>query len=129
MKLPTLGAIAVLAALCTSAAGAQTGCTTDTLRVRGTPVTVGYCIRGAPHSDGADEVIVPVTASYTAPGGGFSQNRDLHFIAGENVSRILEKLPLERLGMRGVLHLTLSYAGGVVRVDGALLTPGGITIK
>jgi hypothetical protein len=129
MKLRALAAGALLAGLWVAPSAAQTGCTSQTLNVRGTPVTIGYCLRGAPHSDGAGEVVVPVTATYTAPGGGFSQSRDLHFIAGENVSRILDKLRLERLGMRGTLHLTLSYAGGVVRVDGALLTPGGITIK
>ena len=111
------------------AAGAQAGCTQETLQVRGAPVGIGYCVDGPLRSDGADEIVVPVSATYTSPSGAVREQRALHFIAGENVSRILENLRLERIGMRGVLHMTLTYSRGVVRVEGALLTPGGITIK
>lgn len=110
-------------------AGAQTGCSQETLQVRGTPVAVGYCVNGPLRSDGPDEVVVPVAATYASPNGSVREQRQLHFIAGENVSRILENVRLERIGMAGVLHLTLTYSRGVVRVEGALLTPGGITIK
>jgi hypothetical protein len=110
-------------------AGAQARCTQEILNVRGTPVTIAYCVSGAPHSDGSDELIVPISASYSSPGGAFSQHRDMHFVAGEATSRVLESLRLERVGLRGVLHLTLAYAGGLVRIEGALLSPGGITIK
>lgn len=124
-------ALLVLAAAATlpAAAGAQTRCTQEVLNVRGTPVTIGYCVIGVPRSDGADEVIVPVSASYASPGGSFNQRRDLHFVAGERTSRILESLHLDRIGLDGVLHLTLVYTGELVRVEGALLTPGAITIK
>jgi len=54
---------------------------------------------------------------------------DLHFLAGEGVSRMLESLYLTKLGMSGTLHLTLAYVQGLVQVEGALLTPGAITIK
>jgi hypothetical protein len=37
---------------------------------------------------------------------------------------------LDEAGLTGqTLHLTLVYTSGLVRVDGALLTPGAITIK
>lgn len=110
-------------------ANAQPGCTQETLLVRGTPVTVGYCVAGAPRSDGDDEVVVPITATYGSPAGAFSQPLELHFVAGEGSTRILQSLRLARLGMPGVLHLTLLYAGGLVRVEGAMLTPGAITVK
>lgn len=110
-------------------AGAQVGCTQETLQVRGVPVGIGYCVDGPPRSDVADEVVVPVAVTYTSPFGAVREQRELRFIAGENVSRILENLHLKRIGMTGVLHMTLTYSRGVVRVEGALLTPGGITIK
>ena len=74
-------------------------------------------------------MLVPIVASYGAPGGSFSRARDLHFVAGEGVSRVIENLDLAKLGLSGTLHLTLAYSSGLVRIEGALLTPGAITIK
>lgn len=104
-------------------------CTQETLTVEGAPVTIGYCISGPLRANGADEVVVPVTASYSAPGGTVRRPIDLHFIAGEGVSRVLQSLDLTKLGLTGTLHLTLAYSQGLVRLEGALLTPGAITIK
>lgn len=122
-------ALAAAAILAPAAVSAQSRCTHETLNVRGTAVTIVYCVAGPPRSDASDEIVVPVAASYAAPGGTFNRQRELRFVAGENASRILESLRLNRIGLTGVLHLTLVYAGGLVRVEGALLTPGGITIK
>ena len=72
---------------------------------------------------------MPVSSSFAAPGGTFGRLRELRFVGGEGVSRILENVQLGRLGMPGVLHLTLVFAYGEVRVEGALLSPGGVTIK
>ena len=80
-------------------------------------------------TNGADETIVPVAASYSAPRASLRRSLELHFIAGEPVSRVLESLDLGQLGLAGTLHITLAYSHGVVRVEGALLTPGAITIK
>lgn len=110
-------------------AAAAPACTQETLNVRGTPVTIGYCISGPARSVGGDEIVVPTVASYGAPGGSFSRTSQLHFVAGEGVSRVIENLDLGRVGLTGTLHLTLAYSGGLVHVDGALLTPGAITIK
>lgn len=103
-------------------------CTQETLTVEGSPVTVAYCIAGKSRVDGSEE-IVPVSASYSAPGGTLRRSTDLHFLAGEGVSRVLESLDLTKVGLTGTLHLTLAYSRGVVRLEGALLTPGAITIK
>ncbi|MGA8533936.1 MAG: hypothetical protein WB615_07490 [Candidatus Tumulicola sp.] len=129
MSVRTLAFLFALAAAATAPASAVApSCAQETLGIRGTPVTVLYCIAGATRVDG-DEVVVPVTASFAASGGSYGLSRDLHFIAGEGNPRVLERVELSRLGLTGVLHLTLVYAGGLVRVEGALLTPGGITIK
>ncbi len=110
-------------------AGSASSCTQETLMVEGAAVTIGYCISGPLRANGADELVVPVTATYSAPGGTLRRPIDLHFIAGEGVSRVLQSLDLTKLGLGGTLHLTLAYSHGLVRLEGALLTPGAITIK
>lgn len=120
--------LAVVASWPARAAAAPPGCTQETLPVRGTPVTVVYCVVAPPRYEG-DELIVPVTSSFTAPGGSFGRQRELRFFGGEGASRLLDNVQLGRLGMAGVLHLTLVFAYGEVHVEGALLTPGAITIK
>jgi hypothetical protein len=125
----SLAVFIVLAATTVPAAGAATSCTQETLSVEGSPVTIGYCIDGALRSAGGEEVIVPVMATYSAPGGSLRRVSELHFMNGEGVSRVLESLDLTKLGLAGVLHLTLAYSHGLVRLEGALLTPGAITIK
>jgi hypothetical protein len=125
----TLAIFIALAASTVPAAFAGTPCTQETLTVEGAPVTIAYCITGALKANGAEEVIVPVTATYSAPGGTLRRSTGLHFIAGEGVSRVLESLDLTKVGLTGTLHLTLAYSRGLVRLEGALLTPGAITIK
>lgn len=126
------GAAAVLAAAAALpvAVGAQQRCSQETLNVRGTPVTIGYCIAAAPRTGAGEEIFIPVQASYAAPGGSFERAEELRFISGEGSSRIVENLRLAPLGLGAqTLHLTLLYTGGIVRIEGALLTPGAITIK
>ena len=118
----------VLAASAAPAAGAES-CTVETLTVERAPVTFSYCISGPVHTNGADEVVVPVAATYSAPGGSLQRALELHFLEGEGTSRVLESLDLGKLGLAGILHLTLAYSRGLVRLEGALLTPGAITIK
>ena len=104
-------------------------CSQETLSVEGAPVTIEYCVSGAPRTTDGAEVVVPVTATYSAPGGSLRRSAELHFLAGEGVSRMLQSLDLTRLGLTGTLHLTLAYSRGLVHVEGALLVPGAITIK
>ncbi len=129
MTIRALAILTILAAVAAPASGAAPLCTQETLTVEGSPLTVAYCVSATPRANGADEVIVPVSARYAAPGGTLARAIELHFVAGEGVSRVLESLDLTKVGLTGVLHLTLAYAHGLVRVEGALLTPGAITIK
>lgn len=128
-----MNVVRIVLALALSAAAlpaaAANACTQETLNVRGTPVTIEYCVNGAPRSAGGDEVVVPVDASYSAGGASLRRSSDLHFVAGERVSRVIEDLDLDKLGLPGTLHLTLAYSAGLVRIEGALLTPGAVTIK
>jgi len=111
------------------AAVSAPACSRETLSVQGTPVTIGYCVTGPLRANGAAEVIVPVTLAYSAAGGSVQRPLELHFLSGEGVSRVLQSLDLRPVGLTGTLHLTLEYARGLVQVEGALLTPGAITIK
>lgn len=104
-------------------------CTQETLAVRGTPVTIGYCINGAAKSASGGEIAVPVQASYSAPGGSFQEILTLRFLSGEGLSRIIRNLDLSHVGAIGTLHLTLAYNGSSVSIESATLTPGAITIK
>lgn len=104
-------------------------CTFETLSVKGAPIGIGYCVTAATRPTGAQEIIVPVVATFSTPSRSVRRVSELHFLAGEGVSRVIESLDLSELGLAGTLHLTLAYAGGLVRVEGALLTPGAITIK
>jgi hypothetical protein len=119
----------VLAAGTVRLATAAEPCTQESLTVENAPVTIGYCVSGTTRSNGVEEVIVPVTATYSGPAGTQRLQVQLHFIAGERVSRVIQSLDLTKLGLTGTLHLTLAYSDGLVRVEGALLTPGAITIK
>jgi hypothetical protein len=124
----SLAAAIALAATAIPAAAASP-CTQQALTVEGASLTVEYCVSGAPRSNGSAEVIVPTTATYTTARASQRRAVDLHFIAGEGVSRVIESLDLAPLGLTGMLHLTLAYSRGLVTLEGALLTPGAITIK
>ena len=120
--------IVVVTSTVRSALG-QSSCTQETLRVEGSPVTIGYCIARPVRTTAAGELVVLVTETDAAPAGTLRRATELHFIAGEGVSRVIESLDLTKIGLTGTLHLTLAYTRGLVNVEGALLTPGAITIK
>ena len=119
----------VLAAGTVTSGRSAPACTHEMLTVEGAAVAFDYCVTGPVRSNGAQELVVPVAESYSAPGGSLRRTAELRFINGEGVSRILESLELSKLGLAGTLHLTLAYSRGLVRVEGALLTPGAITVK
>jgi len=126
----TTATLIALAALTVPLAShGASSCTQETLSVQGSPLTVGYCVAGAPRPTGGQELLVPVTASYIGRGATLRRDEQLHFLSGEGVSRVIENLDLSKVGLTGVLHLTLAYSHGLVRVEGALLTPGAITVK
>ena len=115
----------------TGAAGAQPAsrCTHDTLVIGGQPVKAAYCVISSAHAPAGHELRLNVMETYAAPHGTISGPVTLAFIAGEATSRVIEDLPLEPLGIRGTLHLTLGLRGGLVGIESAILTPGAVTIK
>ena len=117
---------ALLIALLAGRAAAQDGrCTREVLTIKGTPVTVSYCVlRAEPGREGT-----PVSESFSSPKGSFSQTSPLAFIPGDDPSRVIEDVSLSQLGLSGTLHLTLVMHDGAVHIEAAILTPGAITIK
>lgn len=112
-----------------SVALAQSHCSRETLNVRGTPVTIGYCVNGEPQRAAGGAMALAVEGTYSAPGGSFSRPGTMRFILGDGPSRVLQNVELSPLGLEGTLHLTLVYAGGTIRIESAMLTPGAITVK
>ncbi len=104
-------------------------CTRETLSVRGTAVSAAYCVTSTEAASAGHELPVRVAETYSTPRTSFSQEATLRFIAGEEASRVIEDLSLDRLGLEGTLHLTLVLRGGLVHIDSAMLTPGAVTIK
>lgn len=123
-----LPGIIAAAAFGVAAAQPAAKCSHETLSVKGTPVTIGYCVTGQGNEAGPD-LPVTVQATYGSPHGSFSQPATLRFVKGVDSSRVIEDVSLDRLGIVGTLHLTLVLRGGVVRIETAMLTPGAITIK
>ncbi len=104
-------------------------CTRETLNVRGTPLSASYCVVGTGTASPGRDLPVRVSESYSTPHGSWTQDVTLQFIAGEESSRVIQDLPLDKVGLQGTLHLTLLLRGGTVHVDSAMLTPGAVTIK
>lgn len=130
MQRRTLMAAALAISLGSSASAQPTSrCTRETLMVRGTPLTASYCVSAVGAAAAGRDLPVRVSETYSTPHASFSQDATLRFIAGEDASRVIEDVALERLGMEGTLHLTLLLRGSLIRVEGAILTPGAITIK
>jgi hypothetical protein len=125
----TIAALTLLLAATASSTSPKMSCSNQNLTVEGTQVTVSYCVYGPGRTIGAQEIAVPVVESFASPSQSLRRSTELHFLAGEGVSRVIESLDLSHLGLTGTLHLTLAYVGGLVQVEGALLTPGAITIK
>jgi len=110
-------------------AQADERCTRETLNVRGTPITAGYCVVSAVRSADGRETIVNVQETYGSPRGSFGQTSPLSFLAGGDPSRVIEDVSLARLGMSGMLHLTLILRAERVQIEAAMLTPGAIVVK
>jgi hypothetical protein len=121
--------LTLLLSLIPAVAAAQGQCSRETLQVPGVPVTVSYCVTGVSTPGPGHELLVPVSESFSAPGGSYQQSATLHFLAGEEASRQMTSIDMARLGSTGTLHLTLVYDKGQVEVESAILIPGAITIK
>ena len=104
-------------------------CTHETLHVKNTPVSITYCAPPIRAEAAGRTVALPLRESFSSPKGAFSQTSNLEFLAGDEPSRVIEDVSLQKLGIDGTLHLTLVLRRGAVAIEGAMLTPGAITLK
>ncbi|HZT11442.1 MAG TPA: hypothetical protein VFA29_01430 [Candidatus Baltobacteraceae bacterium] len=122
---------ALPALLCALELGAAppTRCTREELKVHGLAVSAVYCVVPADTAREGHDLAVSVDETFSSVRGAFTRQSRLHFLAGEDASRVIEDVPLARLGLEGTLHTTLVLRRGAVRMEGAMLTPGAITVK
>lgn len=124
-----LAATLALSVYGTVSAQPESRCTRETLMVRGTAVLATYCVVSGGRAAPGHDLPVAVQETYAGPKGSFTQEATFRFIAGEEASRVIEDVPLGHLGLEGTLHVTLVLRAGLVHVEGAMLTPGAVTIK
>jgi|SRR5579883_378022 len=110
-------------------AGPAARCSHEELKVHGIAVSADYCIAPAQTTREGHDLAVSVGETFSTVRGAFTRQSRLHFLAGEDASRVIEDVPLARLGLEGTLHTTLVLRRGLVRMEGAVLTPGAVPIK
>jgi len=106
-------------------------CSNDVFSIDDRPVTVALCIPEAEPKRAADgrRFLVTITESLTSRGASFNRDVTLDFLAGAELSRTLDDVPLDKLGIGGTLHLTIGYRPGTIRLEHALLIPGAKALK
>ncbi|GAC1355555.1 MAG: hypothetical protein NVSMB31_16000 [Vulcanimicrobiaceae bacterium] len=112
-----------------SFAAPVTNCTHETLKVKNTPIHITYCAPPVRADASGRTVILALRESFSSRKGAFAQTSNLEFLAGDEPSRVIEDVALEKLGLDVTLHLTLVLRRGAVAIEGAILTPGAITLK
>ena len=76
----------------------------------------------------AGSTVIPQTGSFTAAAGTVSHSTSFDLLPG-GVSRTVDDIPLDKLGSKRLLHVTLAFRDGVVLLEHALLLPGAIPVK
>lgn len=105
------------------AASAQDHCSRDSFAVDGSPVAVSLCVE-----DGSTSPVA-VTATFSRGSSSFSRSLPVTVVAGATVSRAVEEVALDPLGVGKRLHLTIAYRQGRAVVEHAMLLPGAIVLK
>jgi len=114
-----------------SAAAQSQICSRETLVIDAAPVLIVLCALPAPTpTGGAAVVLIPVSESLSTKAASFARTVDLQFLAGSEVSRSIDDVPLARLGFANEsLHLTISRTPGALHLEHALLLPGALPLK
>jgi hypothetical protein len=106
-------------------------CSRDTFSIDGRAVNVSLCAddAAAHRSPDGHRIIVTIAESFAAAAASFQRSVTLDFLAGAELSRTIDDVPLDKLGIDRTLHLTIGYRPGTVRLEHALLVPGAIALK
>ncbi|MGH7709491.1 MAG: hypothetical protein ACREM6_16490 [Vulcanimicrobiaceae bacterium] len=105
-------------------------CSHDSFKIDGRPVTVDLCVVAAPaaRASGGPST-VEIQQTFASADSSFSSRAQLELLAGADSARSIEDVALAKLGINRMLHLTIGYAKGHVRLDHALLVPGAVPLK
>jgi hypothetical protein len=106
-------------------------CSNDVFTIDDRSVSVALCVPETAPKRSADGKRYLVTVSEALSSRGATVNREvtLDFLAGAELSRTLDDVPLDKLGIAGTLHLTIGYRPGAIRLEHALLIPGAKALK
>lgn len=111
-------------------AAATDPCTHRSVSIEGMPVEITLCATAQrPGASAAGKTVeITVSEEFKGPKGAFSRSASLEFLGGVAVSRTIDDVPIERLGVPRTLHMTLSLRGGTVTLEHAMLLPGAVPI-
>ena len=116
---------AVLVLTAAGAASAQPGpCSKVVLTIEGTAVSSTICITGG----SAAARTIQVGETLVSAAGTVSHSTSFDLLPG-GVSRTVDDIPLDKLGSKRLLHVTLAFRDGVVMLEHALLLPGATPVK
>ncbi len=115
-----------LPALSAAALAADDVCTTSTLPIDGTEVTATFCTAPARVAVGGTAT---VTETFRAGEKSVNSSIDIPVAASDGVSRGIDDIKLDPLGLKRSLHVTVAYRAGRATLEHALLLPGAIPLK
>lgn len=116
--------LGVAASLGAPASAQSARCSHDALSLDGLPLEARFCV---PADAGAPTVTV--TETFSARGGSVEKTVALTVVAGARISRTIDVVDLEPLGVAHSLHVTLAFRAGLVTLEHALALPGAIPLK
>jgi hypothetical protein len=123
------GFAASLFAVSLSAGAESQLCAKQTLLVDATAVSIRLCAPPAVVGEGG-VIHVPLTENIATKAAVFERTVDLEFLAGNEVSRSIDDVPLARLGFgKEALHLTIARTPQSIVLEHALLLPGAVPLK
>jgi hypothetical protein len=67
--------------------------------------------------------------TFSSGGESFSRSLPVELVDGSELSRTIDDVPLDKLGIARTIHLTIGYRLGTVRLEHALLVPGAIPLR
>lgn len=118
-----IAAALVLAGGC--AASAQPDrCSRESLPLDGGAIAVTLCVSGE-----AAAGRIQIAETYARGSASVSRAQTIDVVAGADATRALNDVPLDPLGVRKSLHVTIVYRDGQATVEHAMLLPGAIVLK
>jgi hypothetical protein len=107
-------------------------CSNDAFSIDGKPLSVALCVAAnavPKRSPDGKRTLVTISERLGANGQAFSRDVVLDFLTGAELSRTIDDVPLDKVGIPKQLHLTIGYRPGSVQLEHALLIPGAIALK